>query len=64
MPTSPDYDETTDKALAGACSAADLDEAGFLRLAMACLDQGGLSLADQAKVRSILAAYEDDEPAT
>ena len=54
------YDEKTDAALdaidANAISAADFEDADFRRLAMACLDQGGLTKRDLDRVAAIVDA--------
>jgi len=55
------YDPRTDKALSAACREVPLTEQDFLRMALACLDQGGLSLADLKKVEAIVEDYRDEE---
>ena len=49
-----EYDAVTDTAL-DACDA-DFDDADFRRMAMACLDQGGLTQRDLDRVAAILEA--------
>ena len=50
-----DYDLHTDAALAAAVESGRISTAeGFLRLALACCDQGDVSPADQAKIAAIV----------
>lgn len=52
------YDETTDRIVYGLPAASGLDRTAWLRLALACLDQAGLSAAEQQHVRAAMASRE------